>query len=248
MHGSNWRSFIRSADEKPSLSRDLLRRVFAYTRAYRWHLLGMLILILIDSALSLLSPLIIRGLIDHVIPEKDIQGLVRLALALLAVPVFKGIASVFRRRLNARVGEGVIHDLRAALYTKFQRMSLRFFTHTKIGEMVSRLNNDVIGAQNAVSNTIVSIITNLVESVVVFSMMLTIEWRLTLISIAILPLFIYTARVLGRRLRDTARAQMDANARMNAMMNETLNIGGALLIKLFGRQRLESDRFSQRAA
>jgi len=247
MH-SNWRSFIRSSDEKPSLSWDLLKRVLAYSRAYRAHLLGMLLLIFADSGLSLLSPLIIRNLIDSVIPAGDLRGLVRLALALLAVPVVQGAAAVFRRRLNALVGEGVIHDLRAALYAKLQSMSLRFFTHTKTGEMVSRLNNDVIGAQNAVSSTIVSIITNLVQSAVVFSMMLTIEWRLTLASVAIMPLFIYAARVLGRRLRDTARSQMNANARMNAIMNETLNIGGALLIKLFGRQASESNRFSKRAA
>ena len=248
MHHRSWRAYIRSADEKPSLSWGLLKRVLAYSRAYRWHLLGMLLLIFADSGLSLLSPLIIRDLIDTVIPAGDLRGLVRLALALLAVPIFQGAAAVLRRRLNARVGEGVIHDLRAALYAKLQRMSLRFFTHTRTGEMVSRLNNDVIGAQNAVSNTIVNIITNLVQSVVVFSMMLTIEWRLTLISVSIMPLFIAAARVLGRRLRDTARAQMDANARMNAIMNETLNIGGALLVKLFGRQRSESNRFNQRAA
>jgi ATP-binding cassette, subfamily B, bacterial len=245
---SNWRSIIRSTDERPSLSWDLLKRVLAYSRAYRFHLLGMLLLILADSGLSILSPLVVRQIIDTVIPAGDLQALLRLSLALLAVPILQGIASVFRRRLNARVGEGVIHDLRAALYTKLLRMSLRFFTRTKTGEMVSRLNNDVIGAQNAVSNTIVSIITNLIQAVVVFSMMLTIEWRLTLASVAIMPFFIYAARVLGTRLRDTARAQMDANARMNAIINETLNIGGALLIKLFGRQHSESDRFTARAA
>ena len=247
MH-SNWHAFIRSDDEKPALSWHLLKRVLAYSRAYRTHLLGMLVLILADSGLSLLSPLIVRQLIDTVIPAGDVRALVRFSLALLAVPILQGIAAVFRRRLNARVGEGVIHDLRAALYAKLVRMSLRFFTRTKTGEMVSRLNNDVIGAQNAVSNTIVSIITNFIQAVVVFSMMLTIEWRLTLASVAIMPLFILAARSLGTRLRDTARAQMDANARMNAIINETLNIGGALLIKLFGRQRSEAARFSTRAA
>lgn len=248
MHTGNWHNFIRSSDEKPTLSWGLLKRVLTYTRAYRWHLLGMLVLILADSALSLLSPLIVRQLIDTVIPAGDLRALLRLSLALLAVPILQGAASVFRRRLNARVGEGVIYDLRAALYTRFLRMSLRFFTRTKTGEMLSRLNNDVIGAQNAISNTIVSIITNFVQAVVVFSMMLTIEWRLTLASVAIMPFFILAARVLGNRLRDTARSQMDANARMNAILSETLNIGGALLIKLFGRQRSESGRFSARAA
>jgi ATP-binding cassette, subfamily B, bacterial len=247
MHGSGWYSFIRSGDEKASLTWDLLKRVLSYSSAYRWHLVGMLVLILADSGLSLLSPLILRDLIDVTIPSKDVQRLILLSIGLLAVPAFKGAISVIQRRLNTDVGEGVIFDLRSALFEKLQRMSLRFFTHTKLGEMMSRLNNDVIGAQNAVSNTIVSIITNTIQAVVVFSVMVTIEWRLTLISMAIFPLFIIAARVLGGRLRDTAREQMDANARMNAMMNETLNIGGVLLVKLFGRGEIESKRFRTRA-
>jgi ATP-binding cassette subfamily B protein len=208
----------------------------------------MLILILANSGLSLLTPLILRDLIDFTIPSKDTQRLVMLSLGLLALPALKGVIRVIQRRLNTGVGEGVIFDLRSALYEKLQRMSLRFFTHTKVGEMMSRLNNDVIGAQKAVSNTIVNIFTDLVQAVAVFSVMVTIEWRLTLISVAILPLFIIVARLSGKRLRDTARQQMDANARMNAMMNETLNIGGALLVKLFGRQKTETERFMQRAA
>ena len=248
MHGRSWHSYIRSGDEKARLSWDLLRRVLRYSSEYRWQLAGMLVLILADSGLSLLSPLILRDLIDTTIPDKNVQRLIWLSLALLALPAFKGLIRVLQRRLNTEVGEGVIFDLRSALYEKLQRMSLRFFTHTKVGEMMSRLNNDVIGAQNAISNTIVSIITDLVQAVAVFVVMVTIEWRLTLISVAILPLFILAARLLGERLRDAARKQMDANARMNAMMNETLNIGGALLVKLFGRQKTETERFRQRAA
>ncbi len=122
-------------------------------------------------------------------------------------------------------------------------MSLRFFTHTKVGELMSRLNNDVVGAQNAISNTFVNILTNLVQAIAVLVVMFTLEWRLTLISVAIMPLFILAARRLGTVLRDIARDAMDANAKMNAMMNETLNIGGAILVKLFGRTHLEVQRF-----
>ena len=248
MHRSGWRSYIRSGDEKPSLSWNLLKRVLGYSSAYRWHLIGMLLLILANSGLSLLSPLILRDLIDVTIPTKDIQRLVMLSLGLLVLPALKGIISVVQRRLNTGVGEGVIFDLRCALYEKLQQLSLRFFTHTKVGELMSRLNNDVIGAQNAVSNTIVNIFTDMIQAGAVFSVMVTIEWQLTLISIAILPLFIIAARSLGGRLRDTARQQMDANARMNAMMNETLNIGGVLLVKLFGQQKTETERFKQYAS
>lgn len=117
-------------------------------------------------------------------------------------------------------------------------MSLRFFTTTKIGELMSRLNNDVVGAQNAISNTIVNIVTDIIQAATVLAVMLSLEWRLTLISVAILPLFIFTARRLGTRLRDIARQTMDANAQMNAMMNETLNISGVLLVKLFDSRRI----------
>ncbi len=165
----------------------------------------------------------------------------------LFIPAFNGLVNVFQRQLNARVGEGVVYDLRVDLFAHLQRMSLRFFTNTKVGELMSRLNNDVVGAQNAISNTIVSIVTNLIQATAVLLVMLTLEWRLTIISVLILPLFILAARQLGTRLRDISRQQMDANAAMNAMMVETLNIGGALLVKLFGRRDVETDRFAARA-
>jgi ATP-binding cassette subfamily B protein len=150
--------------------------------------------------------------------------------------------------LNSTVGEGVIYDLRSSLFARLQRMSLRFFTNTKTGELMSRLNNDVVGAQNAISNTIVNIVTNLIEAIALLAVMLTLEWRLTVVSVLILPLFIIAAQRLGTVLRDIAREAMDHNARMNAHMNETLNIGGALLVKLFGRTREEENRFRERAA
>jgi ATP-binding cassette subfamily B protein len=209
---------------------------------------GMLTFILINTGLTLLTPLILRDLIDRTIPSGNLNRLVLLALALLAIPAIGGILNVFQRRLNASVGEGVIYDLRVALYAHLQRMSLRFFTHTKVGELMSRLNNDVVGAQNAISNTIVNIITNIIQAVAVLLVMFTLEWRLTIISIIVLPLFILTARRLGARLREIAREHMEINARMNAMMNETLNIGGVLLVKLFSRFPVEVERFSKRAA
>jgi ATP-binding cassette subfamily B protein len=242
-----WHSYLRSEDEKPRITRNLLKRVLAYAGAYRWHLVGMLLLILATSGLSLLSPLIVRDLIDKTIPAKDTHRLLMLSLALLALPALQGGIRVVERRLNTAVGEGVIFDLRAALFAKFQSMPLSFFTHTKVGEMTSRLNNDVIGAQTAISNTIVNILTDLVQAVAVLIVMASIEWRLTLISVIILPLFIIASRMLGDKLRDAARQQMDANSGMNALISETLNIGGALLVKLFGQQHAENANFRERA-
>ncbi|HEX2995735.1 MAG TPA: ABC transporter ATP-binding protein [Anaerolineales bacterium] len=247
MHGYGWFAYMRSADEKPKVTRELLLRVFTYAREYWWHIGGMLVMILLTTGLSLLTPLIFRNMIDVVIPAKDINRLVLLGAALLLIPAVNGVISVVQRRLNSTVGEGVIYDLRSALFARLQRMSLRFFTNTKVGELMSRLNNDVIGAQNAISNTIVSIVTNLIETVALFAVMLTLEWRLTIISVLILPFFVLAARSMGRTLRDIARQGMELNAQMNAHMNETLNIGGALLVKLFGRSREEEKRFRERA-
>lgn len=219
----------------------------SYSIPYRWQIVGMLLLILASTGLSLLVPMILRDLIDKTIPAKNLNRLVLLALALLLIPAINGGINVIQRRLNAYVGEGVIYDLRVALYSKLQHMSLRFFTHTRVGEIMSRLNNDVIGAQDAISNTIVSLVTNIIQAAAVLVVMITMEWRLTLLSVAIMPLFIIVARKLGNQLRDIARKQLEANAQMNAMMNETLNIGGALLVKLFGRTTTEISRFEDRA-
>ncbi|HET9589454.1 MAG TPA: ABC transporter ATP-binding protein [Anaerolineales bacterium] len=246
-HGGWWQ-YIRSGDEKPKVTRELLLRVLSYARGYWWHIAGMLVTILLTTGLSLLTPLIFRNMIDVVIPARDTQGLILLAAALLLIPAVTGLINVLQRRLNATVGEGVIYDLRSALFARLQRMSLRFFTNTKVGELMSRLNNDVVGAQNAISNTIVNIVTNLIEAIALIAVMLALEWRLTLVSVLILPLFIIAARRLGVVLRDIARQAMEMNAQMNAHMNETLNIGGALLVKLFGRSLEEEKRVRERAA
>lgn len=248
MHGFGLFNYIRSGDNNPpKITRELLLRVLAYARPYWSHLAGMLLTILLSSGLSLVSPLIFRSLIDEILPQKDMSGLWIFALALLALPMLNGGVGVIQRRLNSMVGEGVIYDLRVALFSKLQRMSLRFFTNTRIGELMSRLNSDVVGAQNAISNTIVNIITNLVQTVAILAVMLSLQWQLTLVSVVILPLFLLVARLLGTRLREIARRAMDANAAMNAHMNETLNIGGALLVKLFGRTHEEETRFRERA-
>jgi ATP-binding cassette, subfamily B, bacterial len=247
-HGGGWWSYLTASEERPKVTWALLRRVLTYARPYRWQIIGMLITILINTGLTLLTPLILRTLIDKTIPQGNVQQLVLLGVGLMLIPAVGGVINVVQRRLNAMVGEGVIYDLRVALFARLQRMSLRFFTNTKVGELMSRLNNDVVGAQNAISNTIVGIVTNLVQVSAVMLVMLGLEWRLTVVSVIILPLFLLVARRMGTRLREIARQAMEANAQMNAMMNETLNLGGALLVKLFGRGSLEVERFQGRAA
>ena len=248
-NGAGWRPFLRydEKQDRPQLSWALVRRAMAYGRPYFGRIAVMLGLILIITLLGLAPPLLIRNLIDQALPLRDMHRLTLLALGMLAVPLVNGLLGVAQRYLGASVGEGVIRDLRTELYDHLHRMSLRFFTHTKTGELMSRLNNDVIGAQRAVSGTIVDVFTNSVMLVSALVVMLRLEWRLTLLAIAVLPLFLVPARLLGRKLRTIVRQQMTLNAEMNAMMDETLNVSGALLVKLFGRGPDEVSRFRGRA-
>lgn len=210
-------------------------------------MVALLLLILSATGVHLLTPLILRDLIDRTIPSGDLRRLALLSGALLALPALSGLITVAQRRVNAYIGESVIYDLRIAIFDHLQRMSLRFFTNTRLGELMSRVNNDVVGAHTAISSTIVSLITNLVQAAALIAVMLSLEWRLTLISILVMPLFLLAARSLGKRLRDMAYQLMDANAQMNALLNETLGIGGALLVKLFGRTDVEVERMRGRA-
>ncbi|MCA9915701.1 MAG: ABC transporter ATP-binding protein, partial [Anaerolineae bacterium] len=225
--GAGWFSFIRNEEqERPKLSRALLLRVFNYARPYWRKIFIMLAIILVTTILGLLTPQIFRVLIDSVLTEGgtyfgDRSRLNILAVGLVMIPIVSGLLRVVQREFNAAVGEGVIYDLRVALYTHLQRMSLRFFTNTRTGELMSRMNNDVVGAQNAISNTIVSIVTNIITVVLTLGVMLAMEWRLTLLGVAVFPIFMWIAIRLGRRLRDIVRVQMQQDAQMNAMMNET---------------------------
>ncbi len=248
--GGGWWTYVspRNEHSKRGIDRALLMRVLGYARPYRWHIVWMLGFILASTFLGLLTPLIFREMIDNALqPPGNAQLLNFLALGLVTIPIISGFISVLQRRINATVGEGVIYDLRVALFGHLQRMSLRFFTNTKTGELMSRLNGDVIGAQNAVSNVVVTIITNILSVIAILGVMLTLEWRLTILGVLVLPFFIIIARRTGSKLRDIFREQMENDARMNAMMNETLNISGALLVKLFGRTTNETQRFASRA-
>ncbi len=234
--------------DAPDLSRDLLRRVWSYARPYRWYVAGSLITILVITGLSLITPQLFRLMIDVAIPEQDSRQIVLLSLGMMAVPLLSGVVAVYQQRLTALIGQGLIYDLRRDLYGHMQMLSMRFFTNTRTGELMSRLNNDVIGAQTAVNDTIVPIVTNLVKVVATLGIMIVMDWRLTLLSVAILPLFMVPARQFGRRLRVLQRQSLEMNAEMSVTMNETLGVSGALLVKLFGRETEEYARLSRQAA
>ena len=244
-HGGGWWAFLSHDEEqdRPVVTRDLLLRVWGFARPYTRHVLLLLVSIILTTGITLVSPLLMRSLIDDAIPNADTRLLNMLALGLIAVPVLNGVVGVWQRDLSAYVGESIIFDLRNSLYAHFQRMSLRFFTQSRTGELMSRLNNDVVGAQQAVSNTLISIFSNIVQLIGTLAIMLVLEWRLTLLGLAVVPFFYLPARRIGRVLRDMRRQSMILNAEMNATMNETLNVSGALLVKLFGREDRELARF-----
>jgi ATP-binding cassette subfamily B protein len=242
---SGWWRFLAYDDKqgKPQVDRSLLRRVWGYGRPYLGQIGLMLLAISVISLIELLPPLLYRDLFDNVIPNKDVARLNLLGLSMLAVPILSNLIGVGERYLSSRVGEGVIFDLRQRMYEHLQHMSLRFFTQTKSGVIISRFEDDVVGAQSAITGTIPSIVTNSVTLITTLIVMLSIEWRLTLLSVAVLPLFLLPARRVGRVLRDIRRSAMNYNADMSTIVGETLSINGALLSKTFGRQREERERY-----
>lgn len=247
--GGGWMSLMRrdASEKPPPLTRELLKRVASYGRPYWKQTALILISILASSLIALVPPLLFRDLLDNALPNKDLNRLFVLALGMIAIPLVDGLNGVGQRWLSSRVGEGVIADLRKALYAHMQQMSLRFFTNTKTGELMSRLNNDVVGAQRAVTSTMITVITSVFQVITILAIMLSLEWRLTVLALLMLPLFILPAQRIATILRELIQKQLDLNGKMNALMAETLNVSGALLVKLFGRQTDEIDKFSRKA-
>lgn len=245
MHGGGWWRYVAFDESmgKPQIDRALLQRVMAYARPYWKSIAVVLGAILVTSVIELIPPLLYRDLFDTVIPNRDFTRLNWLALGMIGIPVISNLIGVVERYFSARTGEGIIYDLRNALFDHLQRMGLRFFTHTRRGEIISRLNNDVVGAQSAVTDTVPSILTNSVTLLTTLVVMLSLEWRLTLLSVIILPAFILPARRVGRILREIRRKALDHNTEMNNIVSEALTINGALLTKTFGRQRHEQARY-----
>ena len=225
------------------LQEGTLRRVWKFAQPYRGTIVIFLIAILAAALLALVPPFVVRGIIDTAIPNDDRGQIVLLAsIAVLAAVADAGLAIV-QRWASARVGEGLIYDLRGALFAKVQRMPIAFFTRTPTGSITSRLNNDVIGAQTAVTSTLGSVVSNVIVLVTTLASMLALEWRLTLLTLVVLPLFNVPARRVGLRLQGISREQMAHNAAMNTQMTERFNVSGATLVKLFGSGGREHEAF-----
>ena len=225
----------------------MLRRVWSYGRPYLGGLIGVLVTIVIISGLSVVPPILIRLLVDDALPNKDIRLLTLLGVGMILVPLMNALIGVAQRWWSSRVGEGIIFDLRRELFNHLQRMSLRFFTATKTGELMNRLNSDVVGSQQAITGTLVTIVSNVVSVTFVLVVMLQAEWRLTLLAVAALPLFVLPARRVAKVLRRVTQQQMEHESKMSGILQEAFNVSGALLVRLFGRWDQESKRFGDQA-
>ncbi|MGI8664126.1 MAG: ABC transporter ATP-binding protein [Acidimicrobiales bacterium] len=231
-----------------SFDRALFKRVWRFARPYRRQLLGFLVTIVLEAIEGLIPLLMVKRIIDDAIPHQDGGLVTELALVMVGVAVFDAILSMFERWWSSRVGEGLIFDLRSQLFDHTQRMPIAFFTRTQTGALISRMNNDVIGAQRALTGTLGSVVSNVVTLAFTLVAMATLEWRLTLLAVVLLPVFLVPAKRVGRQLAAITRESFDLNAEMNTTMTERFNVAGALLVKLFGRHDDESAAFSDRAA
>jgi len=216
-----------------TLGRSALRRVWRFAQPYQVTIVWFLSAIVVSALVALIPPFAFRAILDTAIPDGDRAFITVLAAVVVGAALADAGLAIVQRWCSARIGEGLIYDLRVALFDKVQRMPIAFFTRTQTGALTSRLNNDVVGAQTAVTSTLGSVVSNVVVLTTTLAAMVALEWRLTLLALVVLPLFIIPARRVGRRLQEISRENMNTNAEMNSQMAERFNVAGAQPVKLF---------------
>ncbi len=237
----------RDLDKDIKLSEGLVRRIYRFAKHYHGRILAYLALIVLASAVSAVGPLLGLEIIDKALLGHNRTLLFQLVGAIFAVAMFGTLLTITNRYLSSKIGEGIIYDLRTALFSHVQRMPIAFFTRTQTGALISRLNTDVIGAQRALTDTTGTILSTIIDVVITLSVMFWLDWKITLISLVLIPVFVLPSRRIGKTLQKFAKRQMEQNAAMNTQMTERFQIGGALLMKLFGRPSTESNAFQERA-
>jgi ATP-binding cassette, subfamily B, bacterial len=232
---------------KQKLKPGTIRRIAGYARPYRLQLSVYLFATALDAVITVVNPLLLRELIDHGIIARDQYVVLVVALTVVGVALFDAFLGVVNRYFSSRLGESLIYDLRTQVFDHVQRQPLAFFTRAQTGSLVSRLDGDVIGAQQAIVGTLSSVLSNVLSLIVVLVTLFYLSWMVTLIGLALIPLFILPARRLGRRLQRLSRESMQLNAEMGTQMTERFNVAGAMLAKLYGRPRQESELFAAKA-
>ena len=234
--------------DRGGLAPGTARRILSFARPYTGAIAVFLLLVVVDALLVVAGPLVFKKIVDDGVLPGD-KGLVTaLALVIAAIAVAEAVLTLTQRWYSARIGEGLIYDLRTRVFAHVQRMPLAFFARTNTGSLVSRLNNDVIGAQRAFTSTLSGVVSNVLSAILVSVAMIYLSWQVTLLALLMLPVFLLPAKWAGRRLSSLAHQQMETNALLSATMTERFNIGGALLVKLFGRPADEQRDFAERSA
>ena len=252
-HGgsANMLRSIRREDQvrDHKLNRGTARRVLAFARPFRRDIVVFLLAVIVDAAIGVATPVLAGRVVNTITTGGPgaAGAVVRIAILIAALAIVDAMLSLGQRWYSARIGEGSIYRLRTQVYDHVQRMPLQFFTRTQTGALVSRLNNDVIGAQQAFTSTLSGIVSNVIQLVLTAAVMFSLSWPITVLSLAMLPLFVWPARRVGRRLAAITRESYQLDAKMNATMTERFGVAGALLVKLFGRPEDEATRFSERA-
>jgi ATP-binding cassette, subfamily B, bacterial len=229
------------------IDRAVMRRVLHYIRPYTAALVAFIVSVVAGAITTAIPPLLLRRVIDVAIPQHDRSMVMWIALAAVGLALANAALSLVQRYYSARIGEGLIYDLRVELFDHVQRMPIAFFTRTQTGALQSRLNNDVIGAQQAVTSTLGTVLQNVIQLAVTLTIMFKLNWQITLLTLLALPAFIYPARRLGPKIQKLARVGMQENAEMNNLTAERFNVAGAMLAKLFGRPDRERSKFATRA-
>src|SRR2546429_2101751 len=233
---------------KQKLKPGTIRRIASYARPYRVHLAVFLLATAVDAVITVVNPLLLRDIIDQGILGHNEQLVVLLACAVAVVAIFDAALGFVIRWFSGRIGEGLIYGLRTQVCDPVQRQPIAFFARAQAGSLVSRLDGDVVGAQQAITSTLSGVLSNLLSLVVILIALFYLSWLVTVIALVMIPLFILPARLVGRRMRRLTRESMQLNAEMGSTMPERFNVAGAMLVKLFGRPREESGAFSSRAA
>jgi ATP-binding cassette, subfamily B, bacterial len=228
------------------LPKGIVKRIAGFARPYRLALALFLVLIIIDALVGAANPLVYRAIIDQGIEKHEASLVIWLAVLVAGLAIFDAALGLWERWISSRVGEGLIFDMRNKVFIHIQRMPIAFFTRTQTGALISRLNNDVLGAQQAFTDTFNSVIGNTISLAVTLVAMLILSWQITLLALCLLPVFIFPARWVGRRLAAITREAYNLNAEMNTMMSERFNVAGALLVKIFGKPKYEADMFEAR--
>ncbi|WP_436536982.1 ABC transporter ATP-binding protein [Actinoplanes sp. HUAS TT8] len=251
MAGWNMLRSIQSADRvaKHQVTPGTTRRILRFAEPYRRDIAVFLLAVVFDAGIGVATPLLAGDVVNAITRggSDAAATVIRIALFIAGLAIADALLSLAQRWYSARIGEGIILSLRTRVYDHVQRMPLQFFTRTQTGALVSRLNNDVVGAQRAFTSTLSGVLSNSIQLVLTAAVMFTLSWPITVISLALLPVFIIPARRVGKRLAEITRESYNLDAQMNATMTERFNVSGALLVKLFGRPDAEAAKFGERA-